>query len=265
VTAKVWLLAVTLPLAAQPKLLINAQVDTRSAAAGLNAVFRALVTTQAQPAWIGYTVPSVRTFNLGCDYVRDSISSHGVIHLEPPDHAVILFRTESNSVTRIRAISPDCEIDAGGAPVHWLTDVAPSQSVEMLASYVQDFSRGGDGSVFAIAVHADPAAGRALERLIAPDQPQQIRLRSVSFLGSVRGPEGLRTLQQLIANDPDTQVRQRAVSALVSVPAGAGIPVLIQLAKTTQDSEIRKQAMNSLQQSRDPRAVSFFEEVLNHR
>jgi hypothetical protein len=31
-----WLVAAALPLAAQPKLLVNAKVDTRSAAAGLD-------------------------------------------------------------------------------------------------------------------------------------------------------------------------------------------------------------------------------------
>ena len=48
-------LAIALPLAAQPKLLVNAQVDTRSAAAGLEQQFRPLVTAQPQPAWIAYS------------------------------------------------------------------------------------------------------------------------------------------------------------------------------------------------------------------
>ena len=43
---------------------------------------------------------------------------------------------------------------------------------------------------------------------------------------------------------------------------GEGIPILIQVVKTTQNSEVRKQAMSTLGQSRDPRAVTFFEEVL---
>jgi hypothetical protein len=37
---------------------------------------------------------------------------------------------------------------------------------------------------------------------------------------------------------------------------------LIQLAKATRDNEVRKQAMSSLEQSRDGRAIGFFEEVL---
>jgi hypothetical protein len=52
-----WLAAAALPLAAQPKLLVNAQVDTRSAAAGLEREFKALVSAQPQPAWIGFAAP----------------------------------------------------------------------------------------------------------------------------------------------------------------------------------------------------------------
>ena len=57
-TRALWLMAAALPLAAQPKLLINAKVDTRSAAAGLEREFRTLLTAEPQPAWIGYTVPA---------------------------------------------------------------------------------------------------------------------------------------------------------------------------------------------------------------
>src|SRR5947208_9744191 len=129
-----WLIAAALPLTAQPKLLVNAQLDSRSAAAGLDTTFRAALTAQPQPAWIAYSVPSVRVF-MGCDYVRDGWSQPGVIHLEPPDHAVILFRVDQGAIERIRTLSPDCEIDAGNLPLHWLNDVKPPDSVAMLNTY----------------------------------------------------------------------------------------------------------------------------------
>jgi len=46
------------------------------------------------------------------------------------------------------------------------------------------------------------------------------------------------------------------------LPGGEGIPPLIEVAKTTQNAEVRKQAMSSLAQSRDPRVLAFFEDVL---
>jgi hypothetical protein len=40
------------------------------------------------------------------------------------------------------------------------------------------------------------------------------------------------------------------------------IPLLIEMAKTTQNAGVRRQAMSSLAQSRDPRVLAFFEDVL---
>ena len=83
-----WVFLAVLPLAAQPKLLVNAQTDTRSAAAGLEREVKTLQSAQPQPAWIGYSVPSVRSFNMGCDYVRDGGNINGVVHLEPPNSVI---------------------------------------------------------------------------------------------------------------------------------------------------------------------------------
>jgi hypothetical protein len=329
VTRAFWLMAAALPLAAQPKLLINGNVDTRSAASGLEREFRTLLTAQPQPAWIGYTVPAAGGIGLGCELVSPGgWYAPGVIHLEPPDHAVILFRVESSAVSRIRALSPDCEIDAGGAPVHWLTDVQPAESVALLVPFVAQRDIRGDGAVRVIAVHAGPAADAALERFVAPGQPESLRQRTVAWFGSARGRRGFEILKNLIASDPsevvreraisalavskepeaadllvatarndrnprlraqavsalgrkpgpktvaaireaiekdpDAQVKRRAVSALHALPDGEGIPLLIEAAKTTQNAEVRRQAMSSLGQSRDPRALAFFEDVLKH-
>src|SRR5450631_323891 len=175
-----WVMAAVLPLGAQPKLLVNAKLDTRSAAAGLEQTFRPLVTALPQPAWIGYSVPTNRV-NLGCDYVRDGWSQPGVIHLEPPDHAVILFRVDGGAVERIRTLSPDCEIDAGDLPVHWLADVKPAESVALLDTFVTGRARSMDGAMSAIASHSDPAADAALLRYLAPGQPESVRLRVVGW------------------------------------------------------------------------------------
>jgi hypothetical protein len=318
------LLATALGLAAQPKLLINAQPDVRSAASGLEPAFHGLLAAQPQPAWIGYSVPSVRVYDgLGCDYVRDGGgNSNGVVHLEPPDHMVVLMRVDENKVSRLRTVSPDCEIDAGGAPFHWFNDVQPAQSVALLATLAPS----SGNAIHAIAMHADPAADQTLERFLASDQPSGVRLRAVGYFGTTRGPSGFEILKRVIANDSDIRVRERAVSALgnsrdpqaadlltsiaktnsdsrlrsqalsalgrksgsavvgtltgvaendadknvrrraisalQSMPDGEGVPTLIQIAKSSKDPEIRKQAMTSLEHSRDPRALTFFEDVL---
>ena len=57
-------------------------------------------------------------------------------------------------------------------------------------------------------------------------------------------------------------MKRRAVSALHALPDGEGIAPLIEVVKTTQNADVRRQAMSSLGQSRDPRALAFFEDVL---
>src|ERR1019366_4238641 len=95
---------------------------------------------------------------------------------------------------RIRTLSPDCEIDAGGLPLHWLSDVKPAESVALLDTFAAGRERGVsglmDGALAAIAAHSDPAADAALERWLAPGQPESIRLRVVSWFGPMRGRRG---------------------------------------------------------------------------
>jgi len=65
-----------------------------------------------------------------------------------------------------------------------------------------------------------------------------------------------------IANDPETEVKKKAVFALTQMPKGEGVPLLIQVARTNQNAAVRKQAMFWLGQSKDPRALAYFEEIL---
>jgi HEAT repeat protein len=65
-----------------------------------------------------------------------------------------------------------------------------------------------------------------------------------------------------IENDPETEVKKKAVFALSQLPKDEGVPMLIQVARTNKNGEVRKQAMFWLGQSKDPRAVRFFEDIL---
>jgi hypothetical protein len=260
-TRAFWLLAAALPLAAQPKLLINAKLDTRPGA-NLQSVFPALLTAQPQPAWIMYSVPSVRTYNLGCDYVRDGLNTQGVIHLEPPDHVVVSFRVENNVVNRIRALSPNCEIDAGDVPVHWLTDVQPAESIALLNSYVPQHELDANGAITAIAMHADPAADAALERFVASDKPDWLRQRTASLLGSARGRRGVDILKNLIANDASERVRERAISGLGSSRETDAVDLLISIARTDKNPRLRAQAISSLNRKSGPKVVGAFKDAI---
>jgi HEAT repeat protein len=52
------------------------------------------------------------------------------------------------------------------------------------------------------------------------------------------------------------------VFALSQLPKDEGVPLLIKVARTNSNPAVRKQAMFWLAQSKDPRAVEFFAEIL---
>ena len=242
-----WLMAAVLPLAAQPKLIVNAKVDTKSAAAGLEREFKALLAAQPQPAWIAYDVPTVRGgSSLSCEYVRDGFSSPGVVHLEPPDHAVIMFRVEGGTVGKLRSLSPDCEIDAGGLPLHWLTEVQPAQSIALLATFVPQHEIDSNGSVTAIAVHADAAADPVLDGFLAPNQPEWLRRGAASLIGSLRGRHGVEVLKNVVANDASDNVKQSAISGLSRSKEPAALDLLIATARNDSNARMRAQAISAL-------------------
>ena len=251
------LLAAALPATAQPKLLINAQVDTRAAAAGLEREFQSLLASQPQPAWIGYAAPLVRNYNLGCEYVSPGgRTAPGVVHLEPPDQLVMLFRVVGSAVDRVQVLSPDCEIDAGGVPVHWLTSVRPAESVALLSTLDRT------QAVMAIAMHADPAADAALERLAAAGQPEAVRRRAVFWIGAARGRHGLDIVKQLLAAESSAPVRERAILGVAASKEPDAVDLLISVARQDRDARVRRQAMNAIGRYQDPRARAFLESVL---
>ena len=56
--------------------------------------------------------------------------------------------------------------------------------------------------------------------------------------------------------------KKRAVFALSQLPANEGVPKLIEVASSHSNPAVRKQAMFWLGQSKDPRALAFFERIL---
>ena len=98
-----------------------------------------------------------------------------------------------------------------------------------------------------------------------------VRIGKISPVAAVFG--FLRTAQQAgakaaaaitdrIDNAPDTGAKKRAVFALSQLPKDEGVPLLVKVARTHRNPDVRKQAIFWLGQSNDPRALSFFEELL---
>jgi hypothetical protein len=276
-------------VAAQGPRITNAQVRPQAAATGLAGTFRGLVAAQTEVAWIAYTVPVTDRNGTMCCWSNDApccascrlepstggsaaktatgaSPPQGPVKLEGPERMVVLFRVVDRQVERIRTYSDDCELDAGGRPVLLLQDVRPADSIALLESLVgveaDRKNKLTSPAIAAISMHGDPSAAATIERLARTHAAPAVRGDAIFWLAQLAGARVGATITAAIENDPDTEVKKRAVFALSQLPRSEGIPLLIDVARKNPNPVVKKQAIFWLGQSKDPRALDFFAEIL---
>jgi hypothetical protein len=94
------------------------------------------------------------------------------------------------------------------------------------------------------------------------NQETSVRGEAIFWLAQKAGNKAAAAITERIEQDPDTEVKKKAVFALSQLPKSEGVPLLINVARTNSNPAVRKQAMFWLGQSKDPRALDFFAEVL---
>jgi HEAT repeat protein len=120
-----------------------------------------------------------------------------------------------------------------------------------------------DRVVFALSESKDPGGIPLVIEAARHDKDAHIRGQALFWLAQRAAAQiSKQAIQNAVDTDPDSAVRERAVFALSQLPNGGGIPMLIELAKTHRDPAVRKKAMFWLGQSKDPRALDFFAQVL---
>jgi hypothetical protein len=262
----------------------NARLEKKALSGPLIPEVKSWAAQASQPQWLGYAVPQIgrdRTmccgddggsWGNGCGHCRleerqgeTSITSKdepGTVSLEAPRSIAVLFRAESKHVTKIRVVSLDCSLDAGGLPFVWLSGVKPAESVELLETFVkgsdldaQEKDHTSHGALTAIALHADPAADRVLESFTRSDEPESLRKKTAFWLGAAREKPGLAVLQKMAKGDPSPEVRSQVTFALsVSHEQGA-VEEMIRMAHDDQSSHVRGQALFWLAHKAGQKAV----------
>ena len=257
-------LAVASTAGAQTPSIVEGRLDERRLTGSLEREFTALMREGADASWIGYSVRGRdRSSGDGCWEGRNGRRTTPV-KLEGSADLFVLFRVESRAVGRIQIASPDCALDLGGLTLHWLTNVPASASLDWLATFTRGDApqKVASGAVLATALHGDSAAVERLMTLAKDGRERNIRSTALFWLSQRAGERAAGTITDALERDPDTQVKRQAVFALSQLPRGEGIPRLIDVAKNNRNPEVRRQAMFWLGQSRDSRALAFFEEVL---
>jgi HEAT repeat protein len=104
----------------------------------------------------------------------------------------------------------------------------------------------------------------ALLRLARDERrPEGVRRDAVFWVGQAAGEAATRGLSDLVdEQDANIRVREHAVFALSQRPNDEAVPALIRVARTSQSPRLRQRAIFWLGQSKDPRALAFFEEIL---
>ena len=259
--------------AAQTPRLSNGRLENHTVSAGLAKDLPALAARLTEPTWIGYAVPMIAGEYHMCDYWNDgngrtgylSTRSTAPVLLEPPDVFFVLYRVEGGQIARIRSYSADCPLDAGGKVVHWFTNVTATDSLNYLKTFLAQSSASNrmvESTVTAMAMHEGQPALETLVALARDHSSTKVRGSALFWLAQRAGQKAVGTITGAIENDPDTEVKKKAVFALSQLPKDEGVPLLIQQARANKNPAVRKQAMFWLGQSKDPRALKFFEEIL---
>jgi hypothetical protein len=96
-------------------------------------------------------------------------------------------------------------------------------------------------------------------------RPNSVRTQAVFWLGQSAGDKVTGNLRGLaVGSSVDREVRKQAIFALSQQRNREGVPALIDIARNNHDPELKKTALFWLGQSRDPRALALFEEILSH-
>ena len=226
-------LLMTCGAAAQQPRFSNARVETR-AAGNLQATFQSAVAATEAPAWIAWTVPSVKGRNDSCGWENGSYRGPNKLMLEGSTTLVVLFRIEHKAVDKMRTAALECEIDGGGLPVLLLTAVRPAESIAVLEPM---------GKIEAIAMHDDPAADAALERFSAASQPIKVREKLGFALAAFRGKRGFELLRRFNTNETDDRVREKNMFAFSVSQEPQAVDLLIDAAKNDKSPRVRSQAL----------------------
>ena len=289
------LLTASLAAAQQPNF-TNAKVETRAVSGSLDSTISSVASSESSPLWVAYEVPMIpsrdgehrqmccwshydggSSNDCTCELENhsneginmrengDAGASGGTVKLEGPETMFVLLRIADHRVSKVRAFTQDCRIDAGGLRVIWLGDVKPDESVAMLSKIVtagdwddrddHDGRREADGALSAIAMHDGPAADKAMESFVTTDRPEKLRTQTSFWLGSARGKAGVAVLMRMAKTDPSTKVREQVTFGLSVSGDPSALEEMIHMAHDDESSRVRGQALFWLAQKAGKRVA----------
>ncbi|HUG53409.1 MAG TPA: HEAT repeat domain-containing protein [Vicinamibacteria bacterium] len=178
--------------------------------------------------------------------------------------AVAVHAGTAADETLERFLDPSRPVGVRKQAAFWMGNLRGRRGYEALSRLVRDdpSEKVREHGVFALGQSAVPEAVGAMIRVARQDPSAHVRGQALFWLGQKAGGQARAAIARALEDDPETDVKKKAVFALSQLPKDEGVPLLIEVAKTNRNPEVRKQAMFWLGQSRDARALAFFEDVL---
>jgi len=147
--------------------------------------------------------------------------------------------------------------------IFWLGQDADASAVAGIKGLIRDDDDDvAKSAVFAMSqVGTDESTRILIETARDTNAATDVRKQAIFWLGQAAGEKATEGLKDLM-NDPDSDVKKQAVFALSQMNSKQSVDALIDVVKTSKDGEVRKSALFWLGQSKDPRVLALFEEIL---
>jgi hypothetical protein len=179
--------------------------------------------------------------------------------------SAIAFHADASADAALeRFVERDKPLELRKKAAFWMGQARGARGYETLARLLRDDedSRFREHAVFALSQSREPGAVDTIVGVAKRDPDSHVRGQALFWLAQTAARRAPATIQAALDDDPEVEVKKKAVFALSQLPRDEGVPLLISVAKSHRNPEVRKQAMFWLGQSRDPRALAFFEDVL---
>jgi hypothetical protein len=203
------------------------------------------------------SIAMLESFAIPADGRRDRVTDGAI-------SAIALHGDPAADASLDRLVAPNQPEAVRKKVTFWLGNSRGAHGLATLRRVLKEDPSGEvqKAAVFGVSQSREAGAFDVLLGLARSDPSPRIRGEAIFWLGNKAGQKVAAAITERIEQDPDTEVKKRAVFALSQMPKDEGVPLLINVARTHTNPAVRKQAMFWLGQSKDPRAVEFFAEIL---
>ena len=163
----------------------------------------------------------------------------------------------------VRAYEASCPVHSTSA-IRRVDGVAATDSIALLAEWVDSPDAKRDDAIAAIAYHAEPAATRLLASRAEPSHERKQREDALFWLGEARGADGAAIVERYATTDGDPKLREHAIFALSQSKTGDPYERIHAIAGSDPADHVRSQALFWMAQMGDKRAAHDITAAVEH-